>query len=148
MIYAHLLQLEIKMIHDCKTSMKLYWIKDVLYCIPFTLWCHMVIFSWFWMFLHFVDYQNPPQKAEKIHILTDYGKAIKYLTFRIQNFRNMPLVPCHHGMRCSQDWDVGNSLQLCRVAVNILNKQSWTANKLWSSSYGLGMRLTAPCNKK
>jgi hypothetical protein len=34
-----------------------------------------------------------------------------------------------------------------RVAVNILNKQSWTADKRWSSSLGVGVVLTNPHHK-
>jgi hypothetical protein len=34
--------------------------------------------------------------------------------------------------------DGGNSLQIWNVAVNILNKQSRTADKGWSSSLGVG----------
>jgi hypothetical protein len=34
--------------------------------------------------------------------------------------------------------DGGDSLQIWRVAANILNKQSWTANKGWSSSLVVG----------
>jgi len=34
--------------------------------------------------------------------------------------------------------DGGDSLQIWRVAVNILNKWSWTADKGWSSSLGFG----------
>jgi len=34
--------------------------------------------------------------------------------------------------------DRGNSPQLGRVSVNILNKQSWAADKGWSSSWGVG----------
>jgi hypothetical protein len=44
-------------------------------------------------------------------------------------------VPCHHGMARPQVADGGHSLQFWRVAVNILNKQSWTAYKGWSSSF-------------
>jgi len=32
----------------------------------------------------------------------------------------------------------GDGLQIWRVAVNILNKQSWTAIKGWFSSLGVG----------
>jgi len=35
-----------------------------------------------------------------------------------------------------------------RVAVNILNKQSHTVKKEWSSSLGLGEVLTTPHHKK
>jgi hypothetical protein len=42
----------------------------------------------------------------------------------------------------------GNGLQLQRVTVNALNKQSHTANKEWFSSLGVGMVLTTPHHKK
>jgi hypothetical protein len=47
-------------------------------------------------------------------------------------------VPCHHGMARSQVADGGDALQVWRVAANILNKQSRTADKEWSSSLGVG----------
>jgi hypothetical protein len=47
-------------------------------------------------------------------------------------------VPCHHGMVCPQVVDGGNGLQIWRVTANILNKQSRTADKGWSSSLGVG----------
>jgi hypothetical protein len=47
-------------------------------------------------------------------------------------------VPCHHGMACPQVADGGAGLQIRRVAANILNKQSQTAGKGWSSSLGVG----------
>jgi hypothetical protein len=47
-------------------------------------------------------------------------------------------VPCHHGMARPQVADGGVALQVWRVAANILNKQSQTANKGWSSSLGVG----------
>jgi hypothetical protein len=53
-------------------------------------------------------------------------------------------VPCHHGMACPQVADGGDSLQFWRVAANMFNKQSWTADKGWSSSLG----LTTPHRKK
>jgi hypothetical protein len=39
--------------------------------------------------------------------------------------------------------DGGNGLQIWRVAANILNKQSRTADKGWSSRLGLGVGLTS-----
>jgi len=42
-------------------------------------------------------------------------------------------VPCHHGMARSQVAD-GEGLQMLRVAANVLNKQSRTAENGWSSS--------------
>jgi hypothetical protein len=45
-------------------------------------------------------------------------------------------VPCHHGMARPQVAGGGDALQVWRVAANILNKQSSTADKRWSSSLG------------
>jgi hypothetical protein len=47
-------------------------------------------------------------------------------------------VPCHHYMARPQVADEGDVLQVWRVAANILNKQSRTADKRWSSSLGVG----------
>jgi hypothetical protein len=55
--------------------------------------------------------------------------------------------PCHHGMACSWVVDGGYSLQIWRVAVNILNNQLLTADKGWSSSWG-GGKFTTPHLRK
>jgi hypothetical protein len=47
-------------------------------------------------------------------------------------------VPCHRGMARPQVADGGDGLQIWGVAANILNKQSRTADKGWSSSLGVG----------
>jgi hypothetical protein len=47
-------------------------------------------------------------------------------------------VPCHHSMARPQVVDGGNTLQVWRVAANILKKQSRTADKRWPSSLGVG----------
>jgi hypothetical protein len=47
-------------------------------------------------------------------------------------------VPCHHGMARPQVADGGDALQFWREAANILNKQSWTTDKRWSYSLGVG----------
>ncbi|KAJ4443458.1 hypothetical protein ANN_05127 [Periplaneta americana] len=52
--------------------------------------------------------------------------------------------PYHHGMARPQVADRGDSLQIWRVAVNILNKQSRTADEGWSSSLGVGRRANNP----
>ena len=52
--------------------------------------------------------------------------------------------PYHHGMARPQVADRGDGLQIWRVAANILNKQSWTADKGWSSSLGVGRRANNP----
>jgi hypothetical protein len=46
-------------------------------------------------------------------------------------------VPCHHGMARPQVADGGDSLQFWRVAANMLNKLSRTADKGWSFSLGV-----------
>jgi hypothetical protein len=44
--------------------------------------------------------------------------------------------------------DGGDGLQIWRVAANILNKQSQTADSGWSSNLGLGVGLTTPDRKR
>ena len=44
---------------------------------------------------------------------------------------------CHHGMASPWVADGGVGLQKWRLAANILNKQSWTADQEWSSSLGV-----------
>jgi hypothetical protein len=44
--------------------------------------------------------------------------------------------------------DGGDGLQIWRVAANILNKQSRTTDKKWSSSLGVGRGATNPHRKK
>jgi hypothetical protein len=48
-------------------------------------------------------------------------------------------VPYRHDMARPQVADGGDGLQIWRVATNILNKQSWTADMGWSSSLGAGL---------
>jgi hypothetical protein len=43
---------------------------------------------------------------------------------------------CHHDMALPQVADGGDGLQMWRVAVNILNKQSRTGDNGWSSNVG------------
>jgi hypothetical protein len=47
-------------------------------------------------------------------------------------------VPCHHGMARPQVADEGDGLQIGKVAANILNKQSRTADRGRPSSLGVG----------
>jgi hypothetical protein len=55
-----------------------------------------------------------------------------------QVFFHIKWVPCHHGMARPQVADGGEGLQIWRVAGNILNKQSWTADKGLPSSLVVG----------
>jgi hypothetical protein len=47
-------------------------------------------------------------------------------------------VHCHHSMVHPRVSDRGEGLQIWRVATNMLNKQSRTADSGWSSSLGFG----------
>jgi hypothetical protein len=53
-------------------------------------------------------------------------------------------VPHHHGMVLLQVADGGDSLQIWRVAANIFNKQSLTADREWFSSLGVGRGANNP----
>jgi hypothetical protein len=46
-----------------------------------------------------------------------------------QWFSHVRWVPCHHGIERPQVVDGGEGLQIRRVATNVLNKQTWTADK-------------------
>ena len=50
-----------------------------------------------------------------------------------------------HGASSGVGWR--NGLQILRIAANILNKQSQTANRGWSSAWGLSDVLTTPLHK-
>jgi hypothetical protein len=50
----------------------------------------------------------------------------------------------HHGVMHTQVVDGGDSLQIWRVAANILTKQSQTADSGWSSSLGAGQGANNP----
>jgi hypothetical protein len=53
-------------------------------------------------------------------------------------------VTCHHSMARPQVADGDEGLQIWRVAANILNKQSRTADRGWPSSLGVGHRANNP----
>jgi hypothetical protein len=65
---------------------------------------------------------------------------IKSTKFELVCIKNVHIesIPCHHGMARPQVADGKDALQVWKVAANILNKQSRTADKGWSSSLGVG----------
>jgi hypothetical protein len=64
-----------------------------------------------------------------------YWSFVKsFLPFKVPS----QVCPCHHGMTRLRVADKGDGLHMWRVAVNILNKQSRTADKEWPSSLGVG----------
>jgi hypothetical protein len=48
---------------------------------------------------------------------------------------SLSILFCHHGMERRLFADAGDGLQTCRVAANILNKQSQIADRGWSVSF-------------
>jgi hypothetical protein len=56
--------------------------------------------------------------------------------------RHVKCVQCYNGMARPRVADRGDGLQIWRVAANILNKQSCTADSGWSTSLGVGRGLT------
>jgi hypothetical protein len=70
--------------------------------------------------------------------LLDNRSSRIVIMYCILSLAHVRWVPCHHGMARPQVADGGNGLQIRRVAANILNKQSRTADKGWSSSVGVG----------
>jgi hypothetical protein len=50
--------------------------------------------------------------------------------------------PCHHSKACPRVADGRDGLQVWRVAPFILNKWPQTADKGWSSSFGVGRRAS------
>jgi hypothetical protein len=61
--------------------------------------------------------------------------------------RHVKWAPCHHDMAHPYVAGRGDGLHIWKVAVNILNKQSRTADRGWPSSLGLGGVLTTPTAK-
>ena len=73
----------------------------------------------------------------------------RYLNFStFSNDKLMYVGPCFHGTARPLVGDRGFSLQTWRVAANMLNKQSWTANRGGPPAWGLVEGLTTPHHKK
>jgi hypothetical protein len=58
-----------------------------------------------------------------------------------ERYLQVKWVLCYHGMARPQVADRADGLRMWRVAANILNKRSRTADRGWSSSLGAGRRL-------
>ena len=56
--------------------------------------------------------------------------------------------PCFHGTARPQVADRGYGLQIWRVAVNMLNKQPWTADRGGPPAWGLVEGLITPRRKE
>jgi hypothetical protein len=66
------------------------------------------------------------------------------ISFAVKNGDHVKWVHCHPSMACPRVADRGDGLQIWRVAANILNKQSRTADSGWSSSLGVGQWANNP----
>jgi hypothetical protein len=60
------------------------------------------------------------------------------VVIKANEFNHVKWVPCHHGMARPRVEEGGDGLHVWSVAANILNKQSRTTNKRWSSRLGVG----------
>jgi hypothetical protein len=83
--------------------------------------------------------QDPPLDPilSQLNPLCSLTPYLYKVHFNIIILRFVRWVPCHHGMARPQVADGVNALQVWKVAVNILNKQSRTADKGWFSSLGV-----------
>jgi hypothetical protein len=61
-----------------------------------------------------------------------------YFKMISQHMIHVKWVCCHNGMACPQVADGGDGLQIWRIAANILNNQSMTVDRGWSSRLGVG----------
>jgi hypothetical protein len=74
--------------------------------------------------------------------------AIRVFLFNFVKLGHVRWAPCHHSMARPQVAVVEEGLQIWRVAANILNKQSRTIDKGWSSSLGERCGDITPDRKK
>jgi hypothetical protein len=84
--------------------------------------------------LHSLSCSPPLSLSLCLYSPFDFGRFFSFLIL----YTHVRWVPCHHGMARPQVADGGDGLQFWRLAANILNKQSRTADKGWSSSLGVG----------
>jgi hypothetical protein len=63
-----------------------------------------------------------------------------FLDLRIYLFTNVFVFLCHHSMAVLR-LQMEERPPICRVNINVLNKQSWTARKVWFSALRAGQGL-------
>jgi hypothetical protein len=71
-------------------------------------------------------------------IKTAKTSHVKFFSICRIQMTHVKWVPCHHGKARPQVADGGDSLQIWRVAANILNKQSRIADRGGTPAWGLG----------
>jgi hypothetical protein len=80
--------------------------------------------------------------------VTKYNYNYYLVTKLHTKYADVKWVPCHHITARPQVAEGRDGLHIWRLAANILNKQSRTAEKEWSSSLGVGWGLATPHRKK
>jgi hypothetical protein len=113
------------------------------------------------IYLYNIGYLITLNQLLRLFNTDSYVRLFKYLsgTFPIRNGLKqghdlLPLFfnfrvnvgPCHNGIGRPRVVDVGDGLQIWRVAANVLDKQWRTADNGWSSSLrvGRGANITSP----
>jgi hypothetical protein len=125
-----------------REASEIYWHTDNKWL--FSEMCYRVILK---TDVHFLYYstlhvkiilsRSPLRTWKVVHFLCCWSKEVK-LFIKVWQLFPCWVSPFHHGMARPQVADGGDALQVWRVAANILNKQSRTADKGWSSSLGVG----------
>jgi hypothetical protein len=83
------------------------------------------------------------QRQGKYRTKVSEKKMLRVFGHRQFNYR-VKLVSCHNCMARPHVAAGGDSLQMWRVDANILNKQSRTADRRWSSSLGVWRGASNP----
>jgi hypothetical protein len=91
------------------------------------------------------SYKNSHNTSNLVvaHLLANTDLGISAPTSYTKEFLSSQRVPCHQGVARPQVAD-GDGIQIWRVAANILNKQSRTADRGWSSSLAVGRGANKP----
>jgi hypothetical protein len=75
---------------------------------------------------------------------TCFTSREKLVNILITHKPHVKWVHCHHAMERPRVADRRDGIQIWRVAVNMLNKQSQTADSGWSSRLGVGRGANTP----
>jgi hypothetical protein len=102
---------------------------------------------WHYLTTYAITYDKAFLSFFPMHIITLLGNDMKVKYHPILFPNHVKWVPWHHSMVHPQVVD-GDDFQIWKVAANIQNKQSRTADKGWSSSLGVGCRTNNSSQQK
>lgn len=98
---------------------------------------------------------NDFSSADKLHNILAKDHSQEQIFLEEEALKQMPKihyyvwgVSCHHSMVNSLVADREDGLKLWRITANAVNKQLWTADKGWSSSFRVEHRANNPALKK